>query len=258
MAKRSYGTGQLYTKQGAWYGRWRTSDGRRLNRRLGPVREPGGATGLTRPEVERVFRKVREAEEANPRPPVASRATVADAADSLRRKLAMQGARKSYLEGCESIQRVHLVPRLDNAALAAVDRQDVEALAEGMLKAGSAPKTVRNVITFLHGVFDHAIDNGWCAENPVRAHRPRRSAPGDAEPDLQFLTSEQLEAVIRAIPGETVLRKPRPRDVAARARRRRRRPTCSARSCAFSSSPPAMTGLRQSELIGLRWRDVDW
>ena len=116
MAKRSYGTGQLYIKQGAWYGRWRTSDGRRLNRRLGPAREPGSATGLTRREVERVFRKAREAEEATPRPLIASRVTIDEAADSLRRKLAMQGSRKSYLEGCESMQRVHIVPGLDGRA----------------------------------------------------------------------------------------------------------------------------------------------
>ena len=259
MAKRSYGTGQLYTKQGAWYGRWRTSDGRRLNRRLGLAREPGSATGLTHREVERVFRKAREAEEATPRPLTASRVTIDEAADSLRRKLAMQGSRKSYLEGCESMQRVHIVPGLDGAPIAVVERTDVEALAEAMLKAGRSGKTVRNVLTFLHSIFEHSIDEGWCQENPVRrATRPRRQRAGDAEPDLQFLTLDELEAVIRAIPDETVIRKPAPT--------RRGRP---------GPAPPpppdvlgpvlrvlvltaAMTGLRQSELLGLRWRDVDW
>ena len=209
MSKRSYGTGQLYVKQGSWYGRWRTSDGRRLNRRLGPVRETGGAAGLTRREAERVFRKAREAEETKPRPVVASRVTVDDAGDSLRRKLAMQGSRKSYLEGCESMQRVHVVPGLQNAPVGAVERKDVEALAEAMLKAGRSAKTVRNVLTFAHSLFEHAIDEGWCVENPVRrATRPRRQRAGDAEPDLQFLTMDELEAVIRAIPDETVVRAP--------------------------------------------------
>lgn len=53
MARRRYGTGQLYEKQGAYFGRWRRSDGRRLNRRIGPVRIPGESEGLTRTQAER-------------------------------------------------------------------------------------------------------------------------------------------------------------------------------------------------------------
>lgn len=37
MAKRKYGTGHLYEKSGSYYGRWRTLDGRQLNRKVGPV-----------------------------------------------------------------------------------------------------------------------------------------------------------------------------------------------------------------------------
>jgi integrase len=259
MVKRAYGTGQLYLKWGSWYGRLRTSDGRRLNRRLGPVRELGSATGFTRREAERVFRKAREAEETAPRAPVVGRVTMDEAGDSLRRKLAMEGSRKSYLEGCESMQRVHIVPRLDNAYVDRVTRKDVEALAAGMLEDGRAPKTVRNVVTFLYSVFEHAIDEGWRADNPAqRATRPRRQWAGDAEPDLQFLTVDELEAVVRVIPDEVVVRTPVP------TRRGRRGPA--------PPPPPdvlgpvlrvlilvaGMTGLRQSELLGLRWRDVDW
>jgi integrase len=259
MAKRSYGTGQLYIKQEAWFGRWRTSGGRRLNRRLGPVRRPATGTGLTRHEAERVFRRIRQAEEAAPRPKIAGRVTVDDAADSLRRKLTMEGARKSYLEGCESMQRVHIVPGLDNAPIHKVNRQKVEALAEAMLQDDKSPKTVRNVLTFLYSIFEHAIDNGWCAENPVRrASRPRRQRAGDVEPDLQFLTMPELEAVIRAIPDETVIRAPAPT--------RRGRPGPAPPPSSDVVGPvlrvviltAAMTGLRQSELLGLRWRDVDW
>jgi integrase len=258
--KRNYGTGQLYIKQGSYYGRWRTSDGRRLNRRIGPVRPAGSSEGLTRTEAENVFRKQREKEEKQPRLlQVAARVTLEDTGDSLRRKLALEGARKSYLEGCESMQRVHIVPRLKNATLQRVERRDVEHMAQQMLKDGKAPKTVRNVITFLYSIFEHGIDEDWCTENPVRrASRPRRQRAGDVEPDLQFLTVDELEAVIREIPDEVVIRKPKP------TRKGRRGPA--------PPPPPdvlgpvlrvviltaAITGLRQSELLGLRWRDVDW
>jgi integrase len=258
MAKRGYGTGQLYLKHGAYYGRWRTLDGRKLNRKIGPAR--GEATGgLTRAEAERQFRKIQDAEERRPIRAGAERHTLDEVIDSLRRRLAVEGARRSYLQNCESMQRVHISPRLGDKPVDRVTIADVETVAAAMLDAGLAPKTVRNVVTFMHSVFEHAIDRGWTTHNPVRrASRPKRPRAGDANPDLQFLTVPELEALLRAIPDEVVVREPAP--------------TRRGRAGSAPPIPPdvlgpvirvvvltaAMTGLRQSELLGLRWRDVDW
>lgn len=259
MAKRGYGTGHLYEKSGSYYGRWRVPDGRWLNRRVGGVRTPGGTDGLTRSQAEREFRRLQEVEETAPRPARGARVrTVDEIATSLRDRLELRGARKSYREACEYMQRVHVAPRLGDRNATEVDRGDVEALARVLLKRGLAPKSVRNILGFLHAVFEHGIDHGWVRENPVRrAEKPgRRRAGGNA--DLQFLSVSELEAVIRAIPDEVVVRLPAP------TRRGRRGP-------APPPSPDvlgpvlrvviltaAMTGLRQSELLGLRWRDIDW
>jgi hypothetical protein len=97
MAKRGYGTGQLYPKHGAYYGRWRTLDGRKLNRRIGAVRDENATGGLTRTEAERQFRKLQEAEERRPIRAGAELRTLDEVTDSLRRRLAVEGARKSYL-----------------------------------------------------------------------------------------------------------------------------------------------------------------
>ena len=150
--RRSYGTGQLYTKHGAYYGRWRTSDGRKLNRRLGSVRLPGSRDGLTRSEAERRFRRLQQEEERRPRVVTDERVTVTQAADSLRRKLALEGARKSYLTGCRSMQQVHIDPRLGGQPLDEVATADVEAVASEMLADGLKQKSVRNVLVFLNGV----------------------------------------------------------------------------------------------------------
>jgi integrase len=255
--KRPYGTGQIYVKSGAYYGRWRTPDGRRRNKRLGPVRPPGSSEGLTRAMAEQALRKVLETEPATALADDARGRTVDDAADELRERLELQGARKSYRQNCESIQRVHISPAMGTWRVGEVSTADVEALARSMLRRGLAPKSVRNVITFLHSVFGLAVDRGWCFTNPVtRAARPRRRG-GAGNPDLQFLTVAELEAVIAAIPNETVLRTPAP------TRRGRRGPA--------PPPPPdvlgpvlrvlilaaAVTGLRQSELLGIRWRDID-
>lgn len=257
--RRPRGTGHVYEKHGAFYGRWRTNDGRLLNRKLGRVRSKGAVAGLTRTLAEKEFRRLQREEEHTPSRSAAEQSlTLLDASAAFRGRLKLQGARTSYLQNCESMERVHLAPILGERPLRQVRRAEVEWLAARMLSRGLAPKTVRNVMTFLHSVFEHALERGWCQENPVRsATRPKRRRAGDAETDLQFLTLYELDAVIAAIPTAIVHRVPAP------TRRGRRGPAPPPPSDVLGPvmglliRAAAMTGLRQSELLGLRWRDVD-
>jgi integrase len=259
MSKRAYGTGHLYEKSGAYYGRWRSIDGRRLNRKLGPVRGKAWPDGLTRPQAERVFRKLQNKEELQPRRPVGSPdLTVEEVSNSLCERLVLRGARKSYRETCEYMQRVHVVPLLGDRKAAEVSRGDVEAFGRALLRRDLAPKSVRNVLGFLHAVFEHGIDRGWLSENPVRrAEKPGRRRPG-ANPDLQFLSMSELDAVIRAIPNEVVVRAPAPTRRGRRGPAPPRPPDVLGPVLRVIILAAALTGLRQSELLGLRWRDVDW
>jgi hypothetical protein len=197
--------GELYEKHGAYYGRWRTSDDRKLNPKVGSVRTPGSADGLTRAQAERAFRKLQEAEERRPsRRRDVEPVTVGAAATSLRQAKSLEGARKSYLEGLESMQRVHLEATIAAWPLERVSTARIEAMATAVLDGGLAPKTVRNALTFAHSVFEHAIAKGWCHENPVRyAARPKRRRARDASPDLQFLTVSEPCGAMK--PGSTII-----------------------------------------------------
>ncbi len=259
MTKRTYGTGHLYTKSGGWYGRWRTSDNRQLNRKVGPVRSPGGSKGLTRPQAERELRRMQEEEEQAPRLSRGSEVpTVDDVANSLRKRQKLRGVRKSSRESCESIQRVHITPRMGSRPITAVDTADVEALAAELLERGLASKTVRNILGFLHSVFEHAISKNLIRENPVRrAEKPNAKRSG-TNADLQFLTVSELDAVLRAIPDEVVVRKPAPTRKGRKGPAPPPSPDVLGPVLRVLILAAAMTGLRMSELLGLRWRDVDW
>src|SRR4051812_28733977 len=241
--RRSPGTGHIYIKWGSYYVRWRGGDGRQNNRRVGRVRTKGEADGLTRSQAERAARTLIEKEGARPiaRDVDDRRRTVDDVADEFRDRLLIEGARRSYLQNCESMQRVHISPAMGKKRIETVTTDDVEALAKAMLRKGATPKTVRNVITFLHSVFALAVKKRWAPSNPVAdAVRPKRRRRGDADPNLQFLTLAELDAVIEQIPDHAVDRDSR------------------GPVLRLVILAAATTGLRQSELLGLRWEHVDF
>jgi integrase len=93
---------------------------------------------------------------------------------------------------------------------------------------GAGAKLINNAITLLGQVFDYGLDRGWCNANPARKVRRPRVEQSEA---IRFLDQAEVEAMLRAAASET--------DRAL-----------------FLIA--VMTGLRQGELLGLQWRDVDW
>jgi integrase len=133
----------------------------------------------------------------------------------------------------ESHLRVHIKPAIGRVPVDRLDEESVTRLAAGMRRAGKAPKTIRNVLSSLHSVLDLAVRRRWCASNPCRfVDAPQ---PGD-DTDIRYLSQPELEKILReGIPSDAWGSLERALYLTA-----------------------AMTGLRQAELIGLRWRDIDW
>jgi len=95
-----------------------------------------------------------------------------------------------------------------------------------------APKTVNNHLNFLHGLFEFAVKREFASENPVaKVDRPRSNG---ADPDIRFLDRRQLNRLLSSVGEDRFAETDRALFLAA-----------------------ATAGLRQGELVALRWQDVD-
>jgi integrase len=133
----------------------------------------------------------------------------------------------------ESHLRVHINPTRGRIPTDRLDDERITRLAADLRGFGKAAKTIRNVLSTLHSVCDLAARRRWCVTNPCRfVDAPR---PPEDE-DIKYLSQAELGAILRdGIPDDAWGRLEQALYLTA-----------------------AMTGLRQAELIGLRWRDVDW
>jgi integrase len=232
--RRSYGSGSLFVRRDcgggeSWYGKWYSGD-RRVHRKIGPKRQRGTRDGLTRAQAERELQRRVERERAV----VRTGLTIASAGKLYLEHLEHVLERKpSTLGDYRSILRAHAEPFFDERALERIEADDLRRYIAAKKRDGLATKTITNQLIFLHGLFGFAVKRSWLAANPLAAvDRPR--AP-EVDADIRYLELEEVEALIRAVPDDYLGSTERALYLTA-----------------------AMTGLRQGELIALRWRDVDW
>ena len=227
--KRTYGTGSIFEHRGSWYGQWRIG-GKLVKRKLAPIRDPGRREGLTRKQAEALLRdKMQATRSAAP----GERVTVDEAGTALCAHLASLGRKRSTLASYDSHIRIDLAPFFGSKPLDKIEPGDVERLVHAITAAGKSPKTASNALGVLHRIFEHGIRRGWVQSNPVKlVERPRASTD---DPDIRFLDHGEIEALLEAAPDDDLGRVERVMYLTA-----------------------AMTGMRQGELLALRWQDVDW
>lgn len=242
MARRAYGTGRMFQKHGSWYGSWRTADGKRTTRKIGPVRQ--GREGLTRRDAESGLRAMMltEAETAAAR--LADTPTVAELGPALLARLESAGRKRSHVETVRYHLSAHIVPALGDRRVGDLDERDVDLVVQRMLRAGRAPKTVRNVAGSLHSLLALAVERQIIERNPCALARLPTVRPSQ---DIRFLTQDELERVLAAAPPDA----PCPGQDITQAERDW---WPVVRMLILTA---AMTGMRLGELRALRWRDLD-
>jgi integrase len=226
--RRSYGSGSLFVHRGSWYGKWRIGP-RQVKRKVGAKRKPGTRDGLTKAQAEEELRRLMR--EVVPTPQ--ERLTLREVGDAYIAHLRdFLGRKPSTIEDYEGILN-KTEQGLPKKTTDSYKGADIEGYVSSMKKAGRSPKTINNHLNFLHGLFAFAEKRGWVSGNAVAgAERPRTD---DTDPDIRFLDLEELEALLQVVPDDVL--------------------GAVERSLYLTA---AMTGLRQGELIALRWKDVDW
>lgn len=240
---RPRGTGSLYVEHGSWYATW-WAGGRQIKRKVGPLRKPGTRDGMTKTQAEAKLREL----------------IALTGPASPHERLSLTEAGRRYLQHLEQLKRrkpstlqdytimlvSHFEPIFGNKDIRKITDEDVLAYMRNKSREGSlrpvvrpgpppglSPKTIDNHLTFLGGIFRYAIKRGWATANPVAALDRAPAAGGEI--DIRFLDLAELDAVIRATTDDDLGKMDGVLYLAA-----------------------ATTGLRQGELIALRWRDVDW
>jgi integrase len=234
-ARRPRGTGALFVKKDSagretWYGKWRVGTVQ-VKRRIGPKRVSSTREGLTRTQAEAELRRMIGSviHAAVGR----DRLTVEEAGELLVANVKARGRKRATVETYGSAVRVQLAPFFGGRTLDRIGRREIEAFIAHMSRTGRSPKTTLNALGILHSIFEHARREGLVASNPCTLVEKPRAAQGD--PDIRFLEPEEVEALRRGVPDDDLGRVERRMYLMA-----------------------AMTGMRQGELLALRWQDIDW
>jgi integrase len=123
--------------------------------------------------------------------------------------------------------RGHVIPGIGKVKLARLTPQRIEALLTDRLASGLSPRTVWHIRACLRGALADAVRAGDLSRNPASLARPPRVENYRVEP----MSPRHAHAILDAVAGTDV------------------------------EVPVAValwTGLRQGELLGLRWSNIDF
>jgi integrase len=133
--------------------------------------------------------------------------------------------RDTTCERYEQIVRVHIKPTLKGVKLKNLTPPHVRGLYKDKLQSRS-PRTVQYIHVILHKALKQAVNDGLIPRNATEAVKP----PQICREEINPLTPEQVKALLEVARGNRL----EALHVLA-----------------------ILTGLRQGELLGLKWEDVD-
>jgi len=219
-----------------WYAKYRTADGRQVQKRLGPAwtersRPPAGYfTRKTAGEaLDAILTDARRGTLAGL---ASTGATFVDAAaEYLRYAQDVRQIDAKTLSDYRGVVHGYLLDEFGEIAVESVTPDMVDGYKERLMAAGTiSNRTVVRHLTVLHGIFKRAKRVWGLAENPASAdlvERPKVVYTGE----FDTLDCGEIDRLVEAAASEQE---------------------------AAIYKTAAFTGLRQGELLALRWRHIDF
>jgi integrase len=137
--------------------------------------------------------------------------------------------KRSTVRDARSTINAHLLPEFgESTPVESISTSAIDAYRERLLRGKLSHRTAQKILTLLGGILARAKRKGWIATNPAEDAEKVTVRRSD---EFNVLSIEQVEAVARAAVDELM-------------------------SALFRVA--AFTGLRQGELLALRWRHVDF
>ncbi|MBA2441115.1 MAG: site-specific integrase [Rubrobacter sp.] len=134
--------------------------------------------------------------------------------------------RQRTYEGYEHIVERHISPALGGVKLSKLTPAHVRGLYRDKLDAGLSPRTVRYVHTTLNKALSQAVADGLIPRNAAASVKP----PQPRKTEIRPLDTEQVRTLLETVSGDRL-------------------------EALYVVAVTA--GLREGELLGLRWEDVD-
>jgi integrase len=125
------------------------------------------------------------------------------------------------------VARLHIVSQIGNLRLSKLTPNDVQRLYANRLDYGLSPTSVHHIHAILHRALDHGVRVGLLMRNVTDAVDP----PRRQSPEMQVWSAADALKVLTAADGDTL-------------------------EALWHLA--LTTGMRRGELLGLRWRDVDF
>jgi len=181
----------------------------------------------TKKEADRFLTKAKSEVAAGVHVPESQSISVGDAADLWLKSVEESGLEWSTVLHYQQHINEHIRPFIGALKLTAVTTPRIYALVDELKAAGRSPETARRAVQSLGRVYKFSKGRGLVGSNPVADVKLRSSKRGRSRPEIP--SKEELRAIITATTGRW-----RPLIITA-----------------------LFTGLRASELRGLRWADID-